>query len=568
MKMKPIEPDSSRLKKFGVFDIEANKWVNPVALGFYDGEAYYSWKEEPISNFLNHILQKKYRSFPIYAHYGGKYDFNFLLQEIEDRGLLDKAKWVDRNGQLLKLQINDGNNHNWEFRDSGALLRFSLDKLSRAFDVKHKKKEFDRENIEEANEEVMEYLRYDCRATYEVLDKFSKYLWEKYKIEPSLTIASTTMKLFRSQFQEKPLPSYDFIDDKIRKAYYGGRCEVFKKKGKDLNYYDINSLYPFVYSTKKMPVGEPERGVFNIFENEGLIKAKVKVKKNTHIPILPYRKESKLIFPVGEFEGWWWSSELKKAVEENQIEDYDIIDGYVFETEKRFEDFGKALYENKKNANDDVEYTITKLLLNSFYGKFAQQREKKEWIVEPDSLEDLFPYNEKIGIYYREKEAKAPYILPAISTAITSKARLELWELMKEARSIGLDVYYCDTDSLVVNGKMPNSLIDSVEIGKLDLEIKNIEKAVFIAPKTYGLKLKEDSVVKSKGIPSRTGIGFEDILETSKGKNVSLDWESVSSWRGAMSEDKFLQLKERERTLTKEDTKRRWEGNHSKPLVL
>jgi hypothetical protein len=46
---------------------------------------------------------------------------------------------------------------------------------------------------------------------------------------------------------------------------------------------------------------------------------------------------------------------------------------------------------------------------------------------------------------------------------------------------------YTDTDSVVVEGVLDPSVVSSTEIGKFKHEDK-IEKAVFLAPKTYGLQ--------------------------------------------------------------------------------
>jgi hypothetical protein len=61
----------------------------------------------------------------------------------------------------------------------------------------------------------------------------------------------------------------------------------------------VNSLYPFINKTGKVPLGHPEiitDALTDIENNEGLIKCKILPKKGTNIPVLPYKSNGKLIF--------------------------------------------------------------------------------------------------------------------------------------------------------------------------------------------------------------------------------------------------------------------------------
>ena len=72
-------------------------------------------------------------------------------------------------------------------------------------------------------------------------------------------------------------------------------------------------------------------------------------------------------------------------------------------------------------------------------------------------------------------------------------------------------VYYTDTDSLVIKGKLPKELVSSKEIGKFKLEHK-VEEGVFIVPKVYGLKCEKGKYVcKVKGVKSN--VVYEDLRE-------------------------------------------------------
>lgn len=46
-------------------------------------------------------------------------------------------------------------------------------------------------------------------------------------------------------------------DTFIRKGYYGGHADVYRSRGNNILYYDVNSLYPFIMKSFSMPAGIP-----------------------------------------------------------------------------------------------------------------------------------------------------------------------------------------------------------------------------------------------------------------------------------------------------------------------
>jgi len=77
-----------------------------------------------------------------------------------------------------------------------------------------------------------------------------------------------------------------------------------------------------------------------------------------------------------------------------------------------------------------------------------------------------------------------------IAAAITAYSRMLINEFKLLAMDLGLDLYYSDTDSLVVNGALPEQYIDSATLGQLKLE-HVLEEGYFVAPKVYWLKTGE-----------------------------------------------------------------------------
>jgi hypothetical protein len=76
------------------------------------------------------------------------------------------------------------------------------------------------------------------------------------------TLPSLAFAIFRSNFmKEENIPQLTGkIAKDIREGYTGGSVDVFipeSKPGVKIKCYDVNSLYPFIMKTKKMPVGIP-----------------------------------------------------------------------------------------------------------------------------------------------------------------------------------------------------------------------------------------------------------------------------------------------------------------------
>jgi hypothetical protein len=126
-----------------------------------------------------------------------------------------------------------------------------------------------------------------------------------------------------------------------RDAFFGGRTEAFNlfeeaNADKQIKYYDVTSLYPWVNKTGKIPMGHPQiiTEDFNEITNyEGLIKYKVLPPKSLLIPVLPMKCNGKLMFSLCRlctetyqqekcthtdteraFTGTWVTDEVKEAL--------------------------------------------------------------------------------------------------------------------------------------------------------------------------------------------------------------------------------------------------------------
>ena len=101
--------------------------------------------------------------------------------------------------------------------------------------------------------------------------------------------------------------------------------------------------------------------------------------------MLPYRGKDKLLFPWGEFEGWWTSPELIEALKYG----YEILEVKDFilyrKPVKVFEGYANFCYNHRLDAQEkdgkgSAFDMIWKLMGNGVYGKFGEQHPVVWWI--------------------------------------------------------------------------------------------------------------------------------------------------------------------------------------------
>lgn len=97
--------------------------------------------------------------------------------------------------------------------------------------------------------ETIKYLEKDLISLFDVLNKFSDYIYRKYRVQVSgsLTISSLAMKIFLMRFNKIDIPLINrrSLYEDLKKSYFWGITEVYKPYGENLYYYDVNSLYPY-----------------------------------------------------------------------------------------------------------------------------------------------------------------------------------------------------------------------------------------------------------------------------------------------------------------------------------
>lgn len=431
------------------------------------------------------------------------------------------------------------------------------------------------EEIDELKFYNMQDSKISCEGLRFLFDSFSKI-----GATPKTTIASTSMSLYKNKYlgdKEYYRHPVDVLD-KIFKGYYGGRTEVFSRgKIKNYNYYDVNSLYPFVMSKFEYPnpntmrhTGQNTVKYINNFEGMSLVKININSLPDNHQPLLPLHFDNKLLFPMGTFISWQTHTELRKAqlLGYNILKVYDTI--YYKETCSPFIDFVNDMYEIRnelKLKKDPMEYVV-KILMNSLYGKFGQKfRDKDNWIPIPDydelmKLKEFQPF----GDYIRVKKAFTPptsFCVPIWASYVTSYARQHLYDLISLSNPV-----YVDTDSIITKKYFE----DSKKLGKLKLEYK-VHDGLIVKPKMYAIKGERYQLAKLKGLGKK--INFHEFTQLLQ--NPKIAYNKFTKFKEAMRRGLDVnEILEVFKEFSLEDTKRDWYGQTfnidelqpSKPIVL
>ena len=403
-------------------------------------------------------------------------------------------------------------------------------------------------------EESLKYCRNDCIALFEVLEKFNALIFDNFKknVHSTLTLSALAMNIYKSLYMPNDtlFQMLGTVEKDIREAYTGGRVDVFKAhnsitpqptdKNIELYYYDVNALYPFIMSTLDMPTGKPIAFTGNILKYEpdakGFFYCDIEASEQLLCPTLQRRIKTKdgvrTIAGTGTWKGWIHYDEYHTCV--NRGYNIKIIKGYKFKYTNIFKDYVETLYNLRQQyTKDNPMNLIAKMLMNSLYGKFGMKSENnKVEIFDTNDTEDMDRLNTildcdgesiqdqiEIGrhlLIVRKKISACKYdakedvyhgldVNVAVAAAITAGGRMYMNQFMYTTYSTGdadidnYPIWYTDTDSIITSIPLLAQFVGS-ELGKFKLE-HVITKAIFIAPKVYGLVTKENkTIIKVKGL--------------------------------------------------------------------
>lgn len=494
----------------------------PFIWCIFDGEEYFLF--DTAQEMIDFLSDKEWI---VYFHNGGKFDYHFLLDYLEPFSMI-----MNINGRLSKFKIGD-----CEFRDSYNIIPQPL--------AAYKKDDFDYTKLEKNvrhkhKRDIQKYLMNDCLFLYELVETFIK----DYGV--NLTLASSAFKYFNKNFNDKGnQKTNNFFYENFAPYYYGGRVECFEKGiiEDDLECVDINSAYPYA-----MLHDHPYGNVYEIDDKlpknnigQSFIKLQCRA-----AGCFPFRGEDKtLSFPndnvLREYSITGW--EYLTAIKFDKIKDVKIVSVKSFIEKITFKNYVYHFYELKNNAvKDTPEYIISKLYLNSLYGKYAANPEKykETFICPPQYIDDTcekmdLSYGGDLGNWALLErplpEEKQNYYNVATAASITGFVRAYLFEAMQACEG----VVYCDTDSLFCR-KHHLKLGD--ELGEWDIE-GEFSGGGIGGKKLYAFKYKDKEGYKFASKGAR--LTPEEVISVCNGNEIN--YQSIAPTFSLKKEPFFLERK-------------------------
>ena len=412
------------------------------------------------------------------------------------------------------------------FIDSLKIIPFSVNDIAKSFGLEISKLELDynkfRKEGHELTKEEREYIKNDVLIVAKALNILFK---EDLKKQTTGSNALNDFKSMISKWRfEHYFPELDYdIDKDIRKAYKGGFTylnPIYKEKEvENITILDVNSLYPYVMYSKKLPFGEPlffegqykKDCIYDLYIQ--MIQCSFELKPNK-IPTIQI-KNNKYYFRANEYlessNGeivilYLTNVDLDLFFENYYVYDLEYIAGWKFKSIKGiFTSYIDKWIERKIKAGKEGnkgQRTLAKLMLNSLYGKFATSMD----------VQSKIPYLDETGIVkYKlsEKEKKKGIYIP-IACFITAYARektIRTSQAIKDysISKYGIDKYiYSDTDSihttLGIDELCKFCEIDDFKLGAWANE-GFAEKGKFIRQKCYIEQIEGKLKITCAGLP-------------------------------------------------------------------
>lgn len=376
------------------------------------------------------------------------------------------------------------------FIDTANFAVQSVKKLGK--DMKKDKGEVNFETDDSAL--IAEYCMNDVEIIETFILSYLSFLHKNDLGKFQVSLASQALYSWRYRLMQQPIHIHD--NEEIlameREGYHGGRVECFYlgKLPKDNYYYlDINSMYPYIMKSALLPYKLNSYATdIKPYILDYLLRDKyciALVELDTDEPVYPIMRDNRLVFPIGKFSTVLHSQELQYAVDHQHIRS--VKQCAVYEQSIMFSDYVNLFYNVKQQAElrgDSSWRFISKIFLNSLYGKFGQMNVERIIIGKAsyNTIWRLTSGNPKTGQRYQEiawygniyrelKSGEATYSFPAIAGAITASSRMLLWSIVKQANI--KNTFYVDTDSVIVNYEGYNnlkSMLDEHTLGMLKVE--------------------------------------------------------------------------------------------------
>ena len=603
-----------------------NKGDHNVFYGNNTAQEFCDWIDS-ISTKPNKTKTNKHEyvdEIEFYGHNSSKFDNQLIFNILRKKN--PNMRYIIKGNQIIQI-----NYHNITFRDFNLIFTNSLANLSKSFGLEENKLTFphrgfihkntfdykgkvpdlkhwnSKEDMERyvskygetfnSKEYCIEYCKRDVDLLASMLVEWNKmnkgYIGNKfYNTSSCATAASVSVKTMKQVFLKFDLYGSAYAECE-RMAYNGGRTELFKTSyvGKDgLFYIDFNSSYPAAMTrlmpykpikhhknSKESPLIIDEISDINLYKCRG----RLSHKNPSYIPNIMQTDSKGNIFCSQNFDlSWKWGEELKEyIIDGGKVYYKEMLE---YEGKVIFAEYVKYFYNEKCKSKGSMK-EFYKLMLNSLYGKFAQNIDEEIYVCSfnDGTIESLYKSGAIIKNinYISEDTVIITTLVKDSKCSIGSLVRFSSYicavarsNLHRAIRSCGFkNVYYIDTDSIITSKMPAKEFLDNADLGKLKSELVDkdgkdhvIVEFYALAPKCYAFRVDDGRiVVKCKGFRSNT-FTIDDFKSLYLGNNISMIKDVPSMFKRSITEG--IKINDGKRTLSKVLTKRKWIDGESLPF--
>lgn len=363
-------------------------------------------------------------------------------------------------------------------------------------------------NWEDSDDTWYRYCENDVRIELEALQTWLTWcdMHDLGYFAP--TIAGQAFNAYRHRFMRHAIyvHTHEDVIALERAAYVGGRCQPFWRGNAprhDYAHLDFTSMYGAVMLENQFPTKQV--GHFGRMSPAALAQllqhqlAIAHVQIESDVPAFPVRVPPHVLYPVGRFDTFLSTPELRLAIEYGYLRD--VLEVVTYEQAPLFREYVRYFWRLRQAAlkrGDEYASKLAKRFLTALHGKFGQRIFTSELIgIGLDRQDEIWAeYDMEDGRWYeyrslagrmerRMREVNGRDTLVAIPAHVASYARVKLWRMMAEA---GLEnVLYVDTDSLIVRREALARIGHHIKPHTLGgLRIVNQSRILYIrAPKWY-----------------------------------------------------------------------------------
>jgi hypothetical protein len=322
--------------------------------------------------------------------------------------------------------------------------------------------------------EFIEYAMRDAEVTYHIGVAIDE-MHHEFDLHQSISVANMAANIFQQHYIDETAPIYNTgprILVGARASYHGGKNNLYPGSApawhSHIDAWDLSSAYPhamtqipafskpklfaaarvFSKSTKSVPD-------FGVYQISGKMAA-------CHWPSL-FESNQRAMKPLtGAFEHQWVTGfELNEALRAGEVNLSKCM-GHIYDADKdpvnetAMQRYVGDFYRLKSEASDPVHRFLYKVLMNSLYGKFIQQR---------DVEDEEGNVHKKPGPLYH----------PFIASLITGHTRAVMHQLEHYTQAIhtATDGVFCGAKNSPKGGRFP--FAPSEGLGSITSEGKDLE---------------------------------------------------------------------------------------------